>query len=433
LVGLVLGLSLGSGCNGGDDEGEPIKIAILAPTSGALREVGNSFVRVAAAAVDEINDQGGVAGHPLRLVVKNTATDPDTAAMVMREAIEVDGVVAVVGPASSDAVTTALAVALELETPMISPSSTAPSLSTANDGGYMFRNVPDDSIQGIVQAWFLALSSDGPQVSSAAIIHERGSYGEELAGTFEAKFEAACGNCDVPETHKIQFDRNLANNAAADPVIAALDALTPAPSVVVLVALEQDGLKIVRQWDANSSLTGLQFFMTDGARSLGFLGGIPDSIAGMRGTAPTIPLEGPAFGILRTAYEKRNADKIEDQVFAPNVWDAFHLIGAALAKQKADGEGFGGPGLRDAITDVSRGPGQIFHAGQWGDLMAAIGSGSDVDYDGAAGPNNFDDNGQAISPYEVWEIQPDGTGGYTFGQVVFLKASDVEGLIGGGN
>jgi hypothetical protein len=70
--------------------------------------------------------------------------------------------------------------------------------------------------------------------------------------------------------------------------------------------------------------------------------------------------------------------------------------------------------------------GQGFHAGQWRDLVSGIRSGGDVDYDGAAGPVDFDGDGETVSPYEVWEARRE-TEGWEFAQVQYMEAEDLTG------
>lgn len=425
-------VAMALGCGGGGDDDSPIRIGLLTPKSGSLQFVGESWERVATTAVLMINEQGGVGGHPLVLVVKDTASDPQRAKEAMQEMVSLEGVVAIIGPARSNEVKETYSLARDFETPMITPSATATSLIDLEDDGYLFRNVPNDNLQGIIQAFYLTVAPTGPAITSAAIMHEVGEYGQGLADSFEAAFEGACATCDIPDTHIVTFAGGLPSQLAADEAFASLEALQPAPEYVMLVALEQDGVKLVQSWDppaATPTLPNLQWFMTDGVRSAGFLENIPPSMVGMRGTAPTVPKTGAAYGVMVDAYEARNSDDIDQQVFAANVWDAVYLIAAGLAVQVGDrADEYGGPGLRDAINEVSRGPGQIFHAGQWPDLVGAILSGNPVDYDGAAGPNDFDADGEARGPYEVWKIVDRGTG-YAFEQELFLEANDVEALL----
>lgn len=423
-------LALVAGCGGDEGPTGPVKIGLLAPESGALEQVGKSFHRVATVAVDSINSKGGINGRQIELVVSDTATDADHAGEKLQGLIDMDSVIAVVGPATSGEVTNAWPVARDNRVPIISPSSTAPNLSRPaptgpDDQGYMFRNVPDDEIQGIAMAYYLK-QLRMPSVGTVAVVYEDSPYGEGLKNAFKTTFT----DPDVGGiiTQEVKFTQNLTDVAAAKPTIDTLaNAQTP-PSMVVMIALEQDAIKLVQAWDNGGSplVANMQFFMTDGARSAGFLTGAPTSLRGMCGTAPTFPDKGLAYKELSDAYEAKNTDKITDQVFAPNVWDAFHLIAAAAVQQahQYPNDDLGGAHLRDAITEVSRG-GQQFTAGGWRDLIAAIRRGNDVDYDGAAGPNDFDVFGQAVGPYEVWCISQDGS---TFEQKLFLDAKDVQAL-----
>jgi branched-chain amino acid transport system substrate-binding protein len=181
----------------------------------------------------------------------------------------------------------------------------------------------------------------------------------------------------------------------------------------------------VNAWynQGNPVIPNLRWFMSNGARLPGFLAGAPAGVRGMCGTAPTYQTGSAPYVALKTAYEARHPDKIDQQVYGPNVWDAFHLIGAAIAQQAVQypAEAAGGEHLRDALTTVSKG-GRVLDATHWGELTAAVRSGTDVDYDGASGPNDFDANGQVVGPFEVWCISNDGT---RFEQRLVLTAQEI--------
>lgn len=74
-------------------DGEPIKIAFVGPQTGPLAGFGviGQGMQVV---FDKINEEGGVDGHPLELVLKDDAYDPARSAPAVQEAIEGDGVFA---------------------------------------------------------------------------------------------------------------------------------------------------------------------------------------------------------------------------------------------------------------------------------------------------------------------------------------------------
>lgn len=410
-------------CSSPAAEKEAVKIGLVAPQTGALAFVGDSFERVAVAAVKAINDRGGVDGHPLELVVLDSATDPATAKAAVEQLIAM-GVVGTIGPAISGAVEQVVPVAKANAFPVISPSSTAPSLSTADDGGYVFRNVPNDNIQGVAMAYYLTQVSE-PVVTTATVVFEDSTYGAGLGDSFQAAFEAAGGAV----SGRVTFAQNgpSENATQAMDVITELQELPEAPSMIVMVGLSQDAKAISQAWKESGAMGDAKWFLTDGARNGGFLEELPAEMVNTRGTAPTFPILGDAYTNLTDVYEATYEDALGEQVFAPNVWDAVHLFAAGLVVQSAAGEEFGGAGLRDAIFDVSKGPGVIVHAGQWRDIVSTLSRGNAIDYDGAAGPNDLDANGEAVGPYEVWQIVDSGSG-FEFEQLLFLEASEVQAL-----
>lgn len=425
---LAWALAVLSACGGDDGPTGPVLVGLLAPKTGALQNFGMSFERVANLAVESINAKGGIGGRPIELLIEDTETNADTAGAKLQGLID-RGVIAVVGPATSGEVTNAWPVARDNKLPIISPSSTSPDLSRPaptgpDDQGYMFRNTPDDEIQGIAGAYYLKVATGGPMVGSVAILFEDSPYGVGLKNTFKTAYEDLGGV--VPTGHEVSFKQNLASVDEAKPAIQQLAALANPPTMVVMVALEKDAEKLVQAWDNNNAplVANMEFFFTDGARSGGFLGGAPASVRGMCGTSTTVPLQSLAFRELQSAWNAKYTENVADQVYTPNVWDGIHIIAAAAVQQryKYPDEDLGGDRLRDAITAVSR-DGQTFHAGQWRDLISSLRSGNDVDFDGASGPNDFDVVGQTVAPYEVWCVSDDGT---KFDQKLFLNASEVQ-------
>ena len=80
--------------------GSAITIGLLAPLTGTRADLGKGMTQGATLAVDEINAAGGVLGHPVKLVVQDTAADPVDAVPAAQQEINVDHVVAIVGPTS---------------------------------------------------------------------------------------------------------------------------------------------------------------------------------------------------------------------------------------------------------------------------------------------------------------------------------------------
>ena len=78
-----------SGGNGGSDE--PIKVALIPPTSGALAQYGTDAVKGWELAVAKINADGGIDGREVELIIKSTDGDPATTLREARSAVQKDG------------------------------------------------------------------------------------------------------------------------------------------------------------------------------------------------------------------------------------------------------------------------------------------------------------------------------------------------------
>ncbi|UCG15015.1 MAG: ABC transporter substrate-binding protein, partial [Deltaproteobacteria bacterium] len=77
---------------------EPIKIGAFFDLSGTAAFIGTPTKLVAQMVVERINKEGGINGRPLELIVGDTEGDPTRALMVAKRLVEVEEVVALIGP-----------------------------------------------------------------------------------------------------------------------------------------------------------------------------------------------------------------------------------------------------------------------------------------------------------------------------------------------
>lgn len=97
----LLAMGLLASCGGGGDaagsngeapEGEPIKVAIIPPVSGALAEFGTGSRTGWEYAAKVANENGGVDGRPVELIFKDTDASANTTLQAVQEAVNQDGV-----------------------------------------------------------------------------------------------------------------------------------------------------------------------------------------------------------------------------------------------------------------------------------------------------------------------------------------------------
>jgi branched-chain amino acid transport system substrate-binding protein len=106
----------------------PINVGMIAPLTGAFAPLGEGDEQGAELAVSQLNQVGGIDGHKVNLIIKDDKTDP-TQSLVDFQALQGQGVAAVLGSSVSDS---ARAVAPKAEQAQIPYISLSPVDQTVN-------------------------------------------------------------------------------------------------------------------------------------------------------------------------------------------------------------------------------------------------------------------------------------------------------------
>jgi branched-chain amino acid transport system substrate-binding protein len=129
----------GESAGDGVEDGE-ILVGVPAPLTGPAAAWGQNQVDGAQAVADAINESGGIKeldGAKLKLVVRDTKSDPVEAGKIVR-GLASEGVVAIVGPVSSSEVLTVKPLLQSLKIPAFT-GSTDSRVTEDNVNGYIFR------------------------------------------------------------------------------------------------------------------------------------------------------------------------------------------------------------------------------------------------------------------------------------------------------
>ncbi len=203
-------LLIGQGCaNGAVNQenqpkvDEPIKIGWVGPLTGDLSTVGESMKQSVELAVKEVNESGGVDGREVEVIYEDGGCDAKMASTAGNKLINVDQVQAIIGGTCSGETLAIAPVAEQNKVLMVSPASTAPSVSEAGD--YVFRVVPSDSFQGNFAAEYIY---NDLEVRKVAVLNAVTDYTSGLADSFKAKFQELGGEVVVEDTF-LQDDRDL--------------------------------------------------------------------------------------------------------------------------------------------------------------------------------------------------------------------------------
>ena len=164
--------------------GAPILIGEYASLTGTTATFGQSTDHGIQIAVDEINKAGGVLGRPIKVIVEDTQSKPETAKTAVLKLINQDHVVALLGEIASSRTLAAAPDAQRAKIPMITPGSTNPTVTQKGD--YIFRICFIDPFQGQVMARFAA---NELHAKKAAILTDiKNDYSVGLAKFFKDEF-----------------------------------------------------------------------------------------------------------------------------------------------------------------------------------------------------------------------------------------------------
>lgn len=162
-----------------------ITIGLVAPLTGPVAAYGDQVKNGAQAAVDAINEKGGILGEKIVLKLADDAGDPKQGVSAANLLVG-EGVKYVVGPVTSGVAIPASDVFAENGILMVTPTATAPDL-TARGLTNVLRTCGRDDQQAEVAAAYVLKTMKDKRI---AVIHDKGTYGKGLADAFKAAINA---------------------------------------------------------------------------------------------------------------------------------------------------------------------------------------------------------------------------------------------------
>ena len=353
---------------------DDLKLGILLGFTGPLEQLAPPMAAAAGLALQEVNDQGGINGA--KIVPDqgdDTCITAPSATAAADKLVNTDKVVGIVG-AMCSGVTIAVAntVAIPAGIAMISPSATAPTLTTLDDKDLFFRTAPSDAYNGQVFAHLLITKG----IKDIGITYINTDYGKGLAQSISDEYVKEGGKVAANVAHedgKADYRAELGQISAAG-----------TKNLVIIAYANGSGHTILQQ--AVESGDFATYAGGDGMVDDSLFQGIdPKAVEGMIAVRPgSASGAGPdAFKALATA-----ANVKPDATYAPESYDAAFIFALALAKNGGKSQG-----LPAAIRAVTSGSGETILPGEWKKAWADLSAGKDVNYDGASGTLDFDKNG----------------------------------------
>jgi branched-chain amino acid transport system substrate-binding protein len=353
-----------------------VKVGFLGGFTGPIETLTPPVYDAAQLAVQHVNDQGGILGGQTLAMpsADTTCADASAASNAADRMVNTENVTAIVGALCTGAtIAAANNAAIPGGVVMVSPASTAPAVSELDDNDLVFRTVPSDAFQGEMLAK-LVLDKG---IDYVAVTYVNNDYGRGLSDAFTEAFVAGGG--EVAE--------NLAHEDGRADYRSELGSLsaTGADTLVVLAYADSSGQTVLRQ--AYEAGTFTQYVGADGMVGDSLVEAVgADVLEGMIATRPGSP-DLPGTELFNEAAEAAGIDP--SAVFAAQAYDAAFLVALAIEQNgSAEREG-----LSAALRSVASAPGEIILPGEWEKAVELIAAGTEINYEGASGSHEFDEDG----------------------------------------
>ena len=372
-----------------------IAVGSAAGVTGPIAELVATIVAGRNLAAEQVNAQGGLLkGDTMKMVLGDSACDPKAAVDAGNKLVNIEQVVAIVGPSCSGATNAMVqSVTIPAGVVNVSDSATAPSITDLEDNDLVFRVAPSDAYQGASMAK-LAFTRLG--YKKVAITYANDDYNAGLAGVFEKSFKALGGTVTASQVHE-------PNKASYRSEITTLSSGEP-DALVLFAYYGGSGITIIR----NSLETGAfgKFLAADGMYDKAVVEqiGAKNLLGNLVITQAASDEQSVGYKAFAGPFKAAGHDPAAP--YAAHGYDATFLVALAIEKAGAADRSK----ISKALREVANPPGEVIHPGEWAKAKKLIAAGKDINYEGATGNVDFDANGDVAGLYSA--NRPNAAGGF---------------------
>ena len=329
-------------------------------------------------AAKHVNEQGGLfaSGEKLVIARADSQCDPVAAVDAVTKLVNVNMATAIVGPVCSGAtIAQAESVSIPAGVVTLSVSASSPAISNMENGtDLVFRAAASDAYQGVALAE-LAMSKG---IKDIAVSYANDDYNAGIAEVFVKAYSEMGGNVTANEVHE-------PNKASYRSEVATMGA--GSDNMALFAYYGSGGITIMR----NALETGAfsTFIGADGMLAQEVIDQIgAENLGSTTFTTSASDQSTSGFSAWKAVADKGGiADA--GAPFVPNSYDATFMMALAIEKAgSADRSA-----ISSALRSIANAPGEVILPGEFAKAKAILAAGGDIHYSGAAGPQDFDENG----------------------------------------
>jgi ABC-type branched-subunit amino acid transport system substrate-binding protein len=387
--------SSGSSSSGGAD----VHIAIVHPFTGKYAGVGAASYEGASAGAKAVNDAGGVLGHKLVIDQVDTVGDPADAVPALNKEINFNHPAAAIGPGGLEGGATIPILDRNKIPFMLQAGNTA--YDKLSDP-YAWRANPSDSQLSVA----MALYGLKKGYKKAAMVFSTIESAQTLKAPIQQVFEKGGGQVVVdvnlsPGQSSYRSEALKIKNANPDVIFTQMEPSTAAP--------------LFSNFKELGGLT-IPFVGSDITAGSDFVQAVTPAAAHQVLTS----LNGAdVSGVASDTFKKYYAQAYSHQPLADSNYAYDAAVILALAMTKA-GTVTDGAKIAAAIKAVASGPGTSVSDYKSG--ADALKAGKSINYDGASGPMDYNDQHNVFGPFDA--VQSDASGKLQVVQT--LSAADLK-------
>ena len=377
-----------------------VKVGSAAGITGPIANLVPPILAGRDLAAAHVNEQGGIlGGGSYKLVPGDSQCDGKAAVDAGTKLVNVEQVVAVIGPSCSGATNGMVqSVTIPAGVVVLSDSATAPTISYLEDNDLVFRAAPSDGYQSAA----LAQHMWDRGLRKIAVTYANDDYNAGLGEAFAAAFEHLGGAITGKQAHepdRQSYRSELSTLAGSG-----------AKALGVFAYYGSSGITILRNSLENALFD--QFIGADGMMDNSVIEQIgADALRGKITLSQPAPQaegsdSGPGESYTAFAEAFKAAGHDPEAPYVAHGYDVAFLMALAIENAGAADRSK----ISAALREVANAPGMVIRPGEWQKAREAIAAGEDINYQGATGDIEFDANGDvAGATYSFNGVGDDGT------------------------
>jgi len=380
-----------------DSEFEPVKMGLLIPLTGTYSESGADLDKATQLAAEHLRE----AGYPIDLFKHDTQSNKEMAYNSAKTRFDKKKIQTLICCRSS-AITLEVAKKVSIDNQLTQIAYSASSVEITNliDQDFLFRTNASDKGQGTVLARLVY--DEGYR--NIVIFYINDAFGKSLRAEFEKNFELLSDQSIYiyPVAHEEQEEQEtyLTQLIEAKHKIET-EGIKDGKTVLIPISFVKQAKIYLKQAIDNNLFKNFWFVGSTKSKELVEALG-KRHFEGMCGTVSSGLFFSSSLEKFQESYETKYGHS--QTSFLPNIYDAVVVSALAAYSAQAMGEALTSFSIRDHLRRVAGWPGEQVIAGPEGlrQALSYLRDGQEINYVGASGDVDFDENGDVVTPVEIW-------------------------------